>query len=71
MFVVRVPKDVSDNVDNPTGTRLLWDTGKLSGAPHKLQHVAQYYVGEAVTSLTRAAMAGGQARGRRRGGNVL
>jgi splicing factor 3B subunit 3 len=62
VFVVRVPKDVSDDADNPTGNRLLWDSSRLNGAPNKLQHVAQFYVGETVTSLQRAAMAGGQVR---------
>lgn len=54
-----------------TGERLLWNTGAggiggamgaaggVGGAPYKLQQVAQFYVGEAVTSITKAALAGG------------
>jgi splicing factor 3B subunit 3 len=35
VFVLRVPSDVSDDVDNPTGNRLLWDAALLNGAPTK------------------------------------
>ncbi|CAB1113081.1 unnamed protein product [Ectocarpus sp. CCAP 1310/34] len=41
IFVLRVPLDVSDDVDNPTGNRLLWDSGHLSGAPNKVQQQLQ------------------------------
>ena len=58
--VVRLPKDVSDDVDNPTGNRILWDTGYLNGAPHKLGLIAHFHVGEIVTSMQKAALPGGK-----------
>ena len=33
---VVVTWQVSDDVDNPTGNKILWDTGYLNGAPHKV-----------------------------------
>ncbi len=27
---------ISDDVDNPTGNKILWDSGFLNGAPHKV-----------------------------------
>ena len=62
--VLRIPDDVSDDADNPTGNRLLWDSAVLNGAPHKLETVAQYYVGEAVTSLQKTPMGSGKVRAR-------
>jgi len=35
--VLRLPPDISDDVDNPTGDRLLWETGVLNGAPNKVR----------------------------------
>jgi len=63
VFVLRLPSSVSDDVDNPTGSRLLWDSGKLGGAGNKLQLMAQMHVGEVVTSLHRSELvaAGAQA----------
>lgn len=37
IFIVRLPSSVSDDVDNPTGSRLLWDAGMLNGAPNKVR----------------------------------
>jgi splicing factor 3B subunit 3 len=41
IFVLRLPSSVSDDVDNPTGSRILWDSGKLGGAANKLDLMAQ------------------------------
>ena len=46
----------------PAG-RALWDTPALNGAPHKLETVAQFHLGEAVTALHKARMGSGQVRG--------
>jgi splicing factor 3B subunit 3 len=51
VFVLRLPGDVSDDIDNPTGNKMLWDTGLLNGAPSKLEQVCQFHVGELVTSM--------------------
>ncbi|CAM9809907.1 unnamed protein product [Ectocarpus sp. 8 AP-2014] len=61
IFVLRVPLDVSDDVDNPTGNRLLWDSGHLSGAPNKVQQQLQFHVGEVVSSLRRTTLVPGGA----------
>ena len=62
VFVLRVPTDAADDLENPTGSRLLWDAAVLNGAPNKLETVAEFHVGEAVTGLTRASLGGGEVR---------
>jgi hypothetical protein len=39
--VGRVGAQVSDDVDNPTGNKILWDSGFLNGAPHKVRCAAR------------------------------
>lgn len=58
IVVLRLPADVSEDVDNPSGIRILWDTGLLNGAPNKVELVCSYYVGEAVLSLRKAMLPG-------------
>jgi splicing factor 3B subunit 3 len=60
-FVLRLPAAVSDDVDNPTGSKLLWDSGQLNGASHKLELQAQCHVGEVITAMHRAALVPGGA----------
>ncbi|CAM9268447.1 unnamed protein product [Chrysoparadoxa australica] len=62
MFVLRVPADVSDDVDNPMGTRALWDTSTGGGAPNKLQQMIQYHIGEVVTCLRKTELVAGGAQ---------
>ncbi|KAL3669331.1 hypothetical protein V7S43_005707 [Phytophthora oleae] len=59
VFVSRLPSEVSDEIDNPTGNRILWDSGLLNGAPNKLEQVAQFHVGDVVTSMVRASLVPG------------
>lgn len=55
--IVRLPQDVSDEVDeDPTGNKALWDRGVLNGASQKTDIVANFHVGEVVTSLQRATL---------------
>lgn len=55
--MVRLPSDVSDDVDeDPTGNKALWDRGLLSGASQKVETVAVFHVGEMVTSVQRATL---------------
>ncbi len=61
LFVLRVGKDVTDNVDNPTGNRMLWDVGTLSGASSKLDALAMFHVGSAITSISKARLVPGGA----------
>jgi len=60
VFVVRLPQNVSDEVEeDPTGSKLRFETGLLNGAPHKLEHVAQFYVGDMVNTITKASLSYG------------
>ena len=48
---------VSDEVDeDPTGNKALWDRGRLNGASQKADVLANFLVGETVTSLQRATL---------------
>ena len=31
--------DINDNYINPTGSKMLWNSGKLNGAAHKLKNL--------------------------------
>jgi len=43
LLKVRLPKDVSDEVDeDPTGNKALWDRGLLNGASQKVEHKLFY-----------------------------
>eukprot|EP00877_Chromochloris_zofingiensis_P000800 jgi/Chrzof1/10720/Cz05g09290.t1 len=57
LFVARLPADISAQVEeDPTGGKLASQLGKLGGAPHKLENVVQFHVGDTITSLQRAVM---------------
>ena len=62
IFVLRLPENANDSVENPAGSRILWDQGLLNGAPTKLQVLAQYHLGELCTSLTSTALIPGGRR---------
>lgn len=60
IFISRLPSQVSDDVEkDPTGTKLKLEQGLLSGAPHKLEDVAVFHVGELVTTVTKASLVPG------------
>jgi splicing factor 3B subunit 3 len=61
IFVLRLPSSVSDDVDNPTGSRLLWDSGLLNGAANKLDLMAQAHLGEVITSMHKTPLVPGGA----------
>ena len=49
---IRLATNVTDDVDeDPTGNKALWDRGLLNGASQKADFVANFHVGELVTSL--------------------
>lgn len=52
IFVLRLPENANDQVENPTGSRILWDQGLLNGAPTKVELLAHYHLGELPTSIT-------------------
>ena len=54
ILVLRLPESASDDVDNPTGSKILWDQGLLNGAPNKLSNLTHYSVGEAITSVIKS-----------------
>ncbi|MEW5303982.1 MAG: hypothetical protein WDW36_006625 [Sanguina aurantia] len=62
VFVTRLAPELSAQVEeDPTGGRMAASSGKLNGAPHKLEDIVQFHVGDTITSLQRAAMQpGGQ-----------
>ncbi|XP_048747957.1 splicing factor 3B subunit 3-like [Ostrea edulis] len=55
--IIRLPGDVSDDVDeDPTGNKALWDRGLLNGASQKADIVMNFHLGEIVTSLQKATL---------------
>jgi len=62
IFVLQLPEDVNDDLDDdPTGTRSLWDRGWLGGASQKAENVATTHIGEVVTSIQRTSLTLGRA----------
>lgn len=59
IFVLRLPSHVNDDIDNPTGSRILWDQGMLNGAPNKLELLSHFYLGDLATSATRCSLVPG------------
>jgi hypothetical protein len=50
--VCRIPRDMSHIVeDDPTGGKLAAANGKLNSAPHKLEPIVNFHVGDLVMSL--------------------
>jgi splicing factor 3B subunit 3 len=60
-FVVeRLPPKVADTIeDDPTGGRHLWEQGYLNAAPHKMETIVQYHVGELITSIEKTSLVAG------------
>jgi len=55
--VIRLPQDISDEIDeDPTGNKALWDRGLLNGASQKADIIVNFHIGEIVTSLQRATL---------------
>jgi len=62
IFISRLPAQVSDEVEtDPTGSKLKLDQGLLNGAPHKLEDVIVFHIGELVTTVTKASLVPGAA----------
>ncbi|KAI9090485.1 CPSF A subunit region-domain-containing protein [Phlyctochytrium arcticum] len=60
IFVDRLPAETSEEVDeDPTGNKMMYEKGYLQGAPHKLEHAADFFLGEAPTSITKTALVPG------------
>ncbi len=62
IFISRLPSQVSDEIeDDPTGSKLKTDQGYLNGAPHKLEDIACFHVGETITTLQKTSLVPGGA----------
>eukprot|EP01132_Coremiostelium_polycephalum_P002352 gene2352-2902_t len=62
IFVVRLPTTISDEVEeDPTGSKLRFETGLLNGAPHKVEQIISFYLGETVTHLSKTSLVVGGA----------
>lgn len=60
IFVNRLPKNVSDEVDeDPTGASIMHEKGFLMGAPHRTQLIAHYQIGDIITSLQKVSLVAG------------
>jgi len=57
LFICRLPSEVSDEIeDDPTGGNFMRGQSYLNGAPHKLDEIIQYYVGETITSVQKTTL---------------
>lgn len=55
--IVRLPADVSDEVDeDPTGSKSIWDRGLLNGATQKAELLCSYHIGETVNTLHKTTL---------------
>jgi len=62
VFVSRLPSQVSDEIEeDPTGSKLKVDQGYLNGAPHKLEDLIEYYVGDTISSIQKLSLVPGGA----------
>ena len=60
IWLSRIPSSVTDDVDeDPTGNKALWDRGLLSGASQKVCSLANFHVGEIVTSIQKTTIVPG------------
>ncbi|KAJ3220522.1 Splicing factor 3B subunit 3, partial [Clydaea vesicula] len=60
IFVSRLPRQISDEADDdPTGSKMGVERNFLNGALHKVQHVCEYHVGEAISSVHRTVLVPG------------
>ena len=56
IFASRLPEDANEDIVNPTGNRILWDAGRVSGAPNKLENVMGFHVEETVTTCLKSKL---------------
>lgn len=60
VFIARLPEKINEDVeDDPTGSRLKWEQGTLNGAPHKLETLINFHIGETCNSLAKASLVPG------------
>ena len=59
VWVLQLPHKANDDVENATGSRLLWDQGLLNGAPNKADMLTHYFLGEAPTAMFKCRLVPG------------
>lgn len=60
IFVNRLPADISKEMDeDSTGSTALFERGFLNAAPHKINHLCEYHLGETITSINKASIVSG------------
>ncbi|CAD6195500.1 unnamed protein product [Caenorhabditis auriculariae] len=58
--LLRLPERVNEDIqEDPTASRSMWDRGVLNGASQKVDLVANFYVGDMVTSLQKTSLVPG------------
>ncbi|CAD5206791.1 unnamed protein product [Bursaphelenchus okinawaensis] len=58
--IVRLPKEIIEEVqEDPTGVKALWDRGNLNGASQKVEYLANFYLGDMVTTLQKTSLVPG------------
>ncbi|CAL2028793.1 unnamed protein product [Caenorhabditis brenneri] len=57
LAVVRLPERVNEDVqDDPTVSKSVWDRGWLNGASQKVELVANFFIGDTITSLQKTSL---------------
>ncbi|KAG0149752.1 hypothetical protein CROQUDRAFT_104890 [Cronartium quercuum f. sp. fusiforme G11] len=60
VWVSRIPKTVSDEVDDdPTGAGIMHEKGYLMGAPHKVKNLVHFHVNDIPTSMEKTSLVPG------------
>ncbi|KAA1111956.1 pre-mRNA-splicing factor rse1 [Puccinia graminis f. sp. tritici] len=60
LWVSRLPKNVSDEVDeDPTGAGIMHEKGYLMGAPHKLKNLVHFRLNDIPTSIQKTSLVPG------------
>jgi len=59
IFVVRLPEKINDDLEEDPTAFAGKQGGLMNGAPHKLEQIMQYHVGETVTSIQRCTLVPG------------
>merc|ERR1712216_544824 len=59
IFISRLPEKINDDLEEDPTAFAGKTGGLLNGAPHKVDHIIQYHVGETVTSVQRCTLVPG------------
>ncbi|KAL0481974.1 splicing factor 3B subunit 3 [Acrasis kona] len=64
VFVLRLPRDVTEEMEDISGSglngnRWIWERGLLNGAPQKATMLVQFHVGEIVTCMVKTSLVRG------------